>query len=106
MHYAEGSAMLPLLLKLYVGRLGDAGAPLHPRIHSEIANHLGYLNAELEGRDYFVGDALTAADVQLSFVAQVGVRNAGRHAFPNLTRFVEMVEARPAYQRAVQKYSE
>ncbi|MFZ6862837.1 glutathione S-transferase family protein [Undibacterium sp. Ji67W] len=106
MHYAEGSAMLPLLLKLYVGRLGDAGAPLHPRIHSEIANHLGYLNAELEGRDYFVGTELTAADVQLSFVAQVGVRNAGRHAFPNLTRFVEMVEARPAYQRAVQKYSE
>ena len=106
MHYAEGSAMLPLLLKLYVGRLGDAGAPLHPRINSEIANHLGYLNAELEGRDYFVGNELTAADVQLSFVAQVGVRNAGRDTFPNLTRFVELVEARPAYQRAVQKYSE
>ncbi|MFZ6692154.1 glutathione S-transferase family protein [Undibacterium sp. SXout20W] len=106
MHYAEGSAMLPLLLKLYVGRLGEAGAPLHPRINSEIANHLGYLNAELEGRDYFVGDALTAADVQLSFVAQVGVRNAGRDTFPNLTRFVELIEARPAYQRAVQKYSE
>lgn len=106
LHYAEGSAMLPLLLKLYVGRLGEAGAPLHPRIHGEIANHLGYLNRELEGREYFVGDSLTGADIQLSFVAQVGVRNAGPDAFPNLTRFVAMVEARPAYQRAVEKNGE
>ena len=106
MHYAEGSAMLPLLLKLYVGRLGEAGVPLHPRINSEIVNHLGYLNSELEERDYFVGNALTAADVQLSFVAQMGVRNAGRDAFPHLTRFVDMIEARPAYQRAVQKNGE
>ena len=106
MHYAEGSAMLPLLLKLYVGRLGEAGAPLHPRINSELANHFGYLNASLEGRDYFVGDTLTAADVQLSFAVQMAVRAARRAAFPNLTRFVEMVEARPAYQRAVQKNGE
>ena len=100
MHYAEGSAMLPLLLKLYVSRLGDAGAPLHPRIEGEIANHLGYLNAELEGRDFFVGNALTGADVQLSFVAQVAVRNGGDKAFPHLARFVQSIEARPAYQRA------
>ena len=106
MHYAEGSAMLPLLLKLYVGRLGEAGAPLHPRINSEMANHLGYLNQELEGRDFFVGNSMTGADVQLSFVAQMGVRNAGREAFPNLTRFVDMVEARPAYQRAVARSGE
>ncbi|MFZ6773786.1 glutathione S-transferase family protein [Undibacterium sp. SXout7W] len=106
MHYAEGSAMLPLLLNLYVGRLGEAGAPLHPRIQSEIANHLGYLNNELEGRDYFVGNSLTGADVQLSFVAQIGIRNAGREAFPHLTRFVDMLQARPAYQRAVAKSGE
>ncbi len=101
LHYAEGSAMLPLLLKLYVGRLGEAGAPLQPRIHSEIHNHLGWLDAELEGREFFVGDDLSGADVQLSFVAQIGVRFEGREAFPNLTRFVERIEARPAYQRAV-----
>lgn len=101
MHYAEGSAMLPLLLKLYVSRLGDAGAPLHPRIEGEIANHLGYLNAELEGRDFFVGNALTGADVQLSFVAQVAMRNGGDKAFPHLARFVQSIEARPAYQRAI-----
>ena len=106
LHYAEGSAMLPLLLKLYVGRLGEAGAPLHPRISSEVANHFSYLNLELEGRDYFVGDSLTGADIQLSFAVQSAVRGAGREVFPNLTRFVDMVAARPAYQRAVEKYSE
>jgi len=101
LHYAEGSAMLPLILKLYVGRLGDAGAPLQPRIQSEIQNHLGWLDRELAGRDYFVGDDLTGADVQLAFVAQLGVQFCGREQFPNLTRFVERIEARPAYQRAI-----
>ncbi|GGC62680.1 glutathione S-transferase family protein [Undibacterium terreum] len=100
LHYAEGSAMLPLMLKLYVGRLGEAGVPLHPRIESELQNHLGFLDRELEQRDYFVGNDLTGADVQLSFVAQVAVRG-GRDAFPNLARFVDTIEARPAYQRAI-----
>ncbi|QDL53074.1 glutathione S-transferase family protein [Rhodoferax aquaticus] len=104
LHYAEGSAMLPLMLKLYVGRLGEAGAPLQARIGSEMANHLGFLNAELAGKEYFVGEALTGADIQLSFVAQVAVRSAGPDAFPNLSRFVAMVEARPAYQRAIAKH--
>jgi glutathione S-transferase len=101
LHYAEGSAMLPLLLKLYVGRLGEAGAPLRPRIESEIQNHLGWLDGQLAGRDYFVGDGLTGADVQLSFVAQIGLQFCGREAFPNLTRFADRIEARPAYQRAI-----
>lgn len=101
LHYAEGSAMLPLMLKLYVGRLGEAGAPLSPRIESELQNHLGYLDRELNQRDYFVGNSLTGADVQLSFVAQVALRGAGRDAYPNLTRFVDLIEARPAYQRAI-----
>jgi glutathione S-transferase len=103
LHYAEGSAMLPLMLRLYVGRLGDAGAPLLPRIQSETQNHLGFLNDELKGREYFVGNDLTGADVQLSFVAQVGVTFNGREAFPNLTKFVDRIEARPAYQRAMTK---
>lgn len=101
LHYAEGSAMLPLMLRLYVGRLGEAGAPLMPRIESETRKHLGFLNRSLEAREWFVGDSLTGADVQLSFVAQVGVMFNGREAFPDLTRFVDRVEARPAYQRAI-----
>ena len=103
LHYAEGSAMLPLMLKLYVGRLGEAGAALQPRITSELENHLEFLNAELANRDFFVGDELTGADVQISFVAQIAVKNAGRDAYPNLTRFIDRIEARPAYQRAIAK---
>jgi glutathione S-transferase len=103
LHYGEGSAMLPLLLRLYVGRLGEAGAPLHPRINSEIQNHMGWLDSELDSKTYFVGDSLTGADVQLSFVAQSVVKGSAREAYPNLARFVDMVEARPAYQRAIAK---
>src|SRR6266850_827083 len=55
LHYSEGSAMLPLMLNPYVSRLKEAGAPLHPRIDSELANHLGYVDAALKGRDFFVG---------------------------------------------------
>src|ERR1700712_2382416 len=71
LHYSEGSAMLPLMLNLYVGRLKEAGAPLHPRIDSEIANHLGYVEQALTGRVYFVGEDLTGADIQMSFVAEM-----------------------------------
>ncbi len=50
LHYSEGSAMLPLMLNLYVSRLKEAGAPLHPRIDGEIANHLGYIDSALQGQ--------------------------------------------------------
>lgn len=69
LHFAEGSAILPLMLNLYVGRLGDAGAPLHPRIHSELANYLGYLNEALGLTPYLLGDELSGADIQMSFIA-------------------------------------
>lgn len=103
LHYAEGSAMLPLMLKVYTARLGDGAAALQPRIQSELQNHLGFLNQELTGREYFVGDELTGADIQLSFVAQLCLKFCGRDAFPNITSFVDRIEARPAYQRAMEK---
>ncbi|MBY0243266.1 MAG: glutathione S-transferase [Burkholderiaceae bacterium] len=104
LHYAEGSAMLPLMLGLYVGRLGDAGAPLQPRIQSELQNHLGYLNHCLEHQDYLVDNQFSGADVQMSFVAQMAIRGKGREAFPHLARYVERLEARPAYQQALSKH--
>ena len=101
LHYAEGSAMLPLMLALYVGRLGEAGAPLQPRIESETANHLGYLEASLAGRDWLVGDGLTAADVQVSFVGEIAKsRGAG---FPNITAWVDRFQTRPPYRKALEK---
>jgi glutathione S-transferase len=103
MHYSEGSAMLPLMLQLYLSRLGDAAAPLRPRVESEIENHLGYLDAELAGRDWFVGDELSAADIQLSFAIQAGRLLYGLQKFPNLARFLDRIHARPAYKRALER---
>jgi glutathione S-transferase len=103
LHYAEGSAMLPLMLNMYVGRLGEAGAPLQPRIDSEIDNHLGYVNGALEGRDWLLGDEISGADIQMSFVGEV-MRAMGRaDKFPNIKAWVERFQARPAYQAALQK---
>ena len=99
LHYAEGSAMLPLMLRLYVGRLGEAGAPLKPRIDSELANHLGYVNRALEGRQFLVGDSLSGADIQMSFVAEAA-RDL-RVAYPAMDAWVRRLWARPAYQRAL-----
>ncbi len=103
LHYAEGSAMLPLMLKLYLSRLGEAGAPLAPRVNGEIERHLGFLDSQLAGRDFFVGDALTAADVQLSFPIQVTRALYGLEKFSNLAAFLARVTARPAYQRALER---
>jgi glutathione S-transferase len=101
LHFAEGSAMLPMLLKLYVGRLGPAGEPLSPRIESEIANHLGYMDQSLTGRDYLLGNDLTGADIQLSFVGEVAAARANRAAYPNVDAWVHRFQARPAYQAAL-----
>src|ERR1700724_2370146 len=51
LHYSEGSAMLPLMLNLYVGRLKEAAAPLPPRIDSENKNNFGHVDAALKGRE-------------------------------------------------------
>ena len=106
LHYAEGSAMLPLLLKFYTSRLGEAAAPLGPRIDGEMQNHLGFLNDQLVSRDFFVGNDLTGADIQLIFVTQFAERFAGENAFPHLTAFNQRMAARPAYKRAMAKGGE
>jgi glutathione S-transferase len=104
LQFAEGSAMLPLLLKLYVSLLGDAGAPLmQMRVDPEIDNHFSFVNAHLEGRDYFAADRFTAADIQMSFVLDAGNNRGGLDRYPNLVRIRKLQQARPAYQRALEK---
>jgi glutathione S-transferase len=103
LHYSEGSAMLPLMLNLYVGRLKEAGAPLHPRIDSEMANHLGYVDAALKGRDFFVGRSLTGADIQMSFVGEMAKVFDKLGPYPNLAAWLTRMHARPAFQRSVEK---
>jgi glutathione S-transferase len=102
LHYAEGSAMLPLMLNMYVGRLGEAGAPLHPRIQSEMANHLSYVEGALAGKYWLLGD-FTAADVQMSFVGEVARAMGQMDKYPNIKAWVERFQARPAYQRSLEK---
>ena len=103
LHYAEGSAMLPLMLKLYVSRLGEAGAPLAPRIESELANHLGYVDKCLAGRDWLVGDTLSGADVQMSFVGEAAGMRGNLERYPNLLAWVKRFQARPAYRKALER---
>ncbi|MEN6542924.1 glutathione S-transferase [Parvibaculum sp.] len=101
MHFAEGSAMLPLLLALYVGRLGDAGAPLHPRIFGEIANHLSYMNNAVAKGGYLLGNEFSAADILNSFVLEAAKARGLLNDYPNLIDLLARLQARPAYQRAL-----
>jgi glutathione S-transferase len=104
LHFAEGSAMLPLLLKLYVGLLGDAGAPLmQARIEPEIDSHLSHANAALEARDYFAANRFTAADIEMSFVLDAAAQRGGLDRYPNLVRARTAQQSRPAYRRALEK---
>ncbi|MEL7098380.1 MAG: glutathione S-transferase [Pseudomonadota bacterium] len=100
MHFAEGSAMTPILLNLYVGRLGEAGAPLHPRIQQQLDSHYGYMNDVLRPSGHFVLDDLSAVDIMLSFPAEIAMLQKRGEDFPRLRDFVERIHARPAYQRA------
>ena len=106
LHFAEGSAMLPLMLNLYVGRLGEAGAPLHPRIESELANYLGYLNDALAQSPYLLGEELSGADIQMSFIGEIAKAQGKLPAYPNLAAWVQRFQARPAYRKALEQGGE
>jgi glutathione S-transferase len=103
LHYAEGSAMLPLMLSMYVMRLGEAGGPLHPRIESEIANHMSFIEGALQGRDYLLGSEPSGADAQMSFVPEVLKAFGKLAAYPNMSAWIERIHARPAWQRGLDK---
>jgi glutathione S-transferase len=103
LHYSEGSAMLPLMLNLYAFRLKEAAAPLRPRIDSEIANHLGYIDGALKGRQFFIGESLTGADIQMSFVGDMAKVAEKLGPYPNLTAWLARMHARPAFQRSIEK---
>ena len=84
-------------------RLKEAGAPLHPRICSETANHLGYVDRALKGREFLVGNALTGADIQMSFVAEMAKAFDNLGPYPDLAAWLGRMHARPAFQRSIEK---
>ena len=99
-HFAESSAMLPLLLKLFIMRDGGDMNFLPAYANSELAKILGYFNACLDGKIFLVGDTLTGADIMMSFIVQ-SLQNSGMiKAFPNIERYSENLETIPAYNKA------
>lgn len=103
-HYAEGSMMSPLLLKLVLGRLGILGWPARKFVDAQLKLHLDYLEAQLTDREWFVGNDFSAADVMMSFPLEAAAQRAGLdQSRPHLWRFLQRIHARPAYKRALEK---
>jgi glutathione S-transferase len=118
MHYAEGSVMPPLLMKLIFDRIKRAKMPFFAKpiargiaqraldgfVLPQVKTHLDYLESELSGRPWFTGKEFTVADVQLSFPIEAARARGGlNESRPRLMDFLERIHQRPAYQRAVER---
>jgi glutathione S-transferase len=104
LHYAEGSLMPPLLLKLVVNRLGPLGLPARRYVDGQIRLHLDYLEKELDRGPWFVGSEFSAADIMMSFPLEAANSRGGLNASrPNLMSFLARIHARPSYQRALSR---
>ncbi len=116
LHFAEGSAMPPLLLKLVFDRIEAAPMPFFVRpiargiakkvktsfIEPNLERNLGFMESELASRDWFAGPEFSAADIQMSFPLELSrVRGGLDENRPRLVRFLERIHSRPAYQRAL-----
>lgn len=120
LHYAEGSAMPPLLLKLVFDQVEEktpfllrpiAGAIANRAkssfIQPQIALHVNYMEAELGQHKWFVSDEFTAADIQLSFpIEAASARESITASQPHLKAFLERIHARPTYQKALERGGE
>ena len=103
LHFAEGSAMTPILLRIYTARLGEAAAPIEPRIAQQLDSHFAYMEGRVGDNGHFIGDRLSAADIMLSFPAEIAIMQGMAPRYPKLAAFVNACHARPAWQRAREK---
>lgn len=120
LHYAEGSAMPPLLLKLVFGQLpkrapglvrpvvnGVASKAQSSFIDPQLKTHADWQEAELAVTGWFAGPRFSAADIMMSFPLEAAASRAiDRAAYPNIDRFLNAIHARPAYQRALERGGE
>ena len=120
LHYAEGSAMPPLLLKLVFTMLprrapalmrplvkGVAAKALAGFVDPQLRAHVDFWEAELGRSDWFAGDQFTAADIMMSFPVEAGADRAfDAETKPRLKAFLERIHARPAYRRALRRGGE
>lgn len=100
MQFGESSFFVPVMLKIYAGRLGEAAAPLMPRVDEQLAAHIDFAEQNISDDLHFVGNDWSAADVMMSFPAEIAVMQGYGERAPKLARFVEAIHARPAWQRA------
>jgi len=101
MHYAEGSAMPALIIRINVARVGSASASALPRLDAEVALHLAYLDNALRGSAYVLGEEFSAADIQLSFVGELAWARFGVGNYPSIMAWVKRFQARPGYKAAL-----
>lgn len=106
LHFAEGSAILPLLLALYTGYLGEAAAPIQPLIITEIKGVLDYCEYRLIRSNYFAGDELTGADFQMIFPLEAAKARGRLKGYDACNAFVDKIHKRPAYLRALERGGE
>lgn len=116
LHYAEGSAMTPLLLKLVFTALPNrapglmkglvksiAGRAQQGFVDPQIKAHVDYWEAELSKSEWFAGEELTGADIMMSFPLEAGAARGGAASRPHVRAFLDRIHARPAYQRALER---
>ena len=117
MHYAEGSLMPLLFMKLVFGKLPErvpflmrpvaraiSGGADKTLLAPQISNHFAFLEGELNKREWFAGASFSAADIQMSFPLEAAAARSPLFArLPKLKAFVDRIQARPAYKRAVEK---
>lgn len=102
LHYAEGSMMPPLFVKLVLGRVPLLGKMAQKRFQPMIDIHLDYVEAELTSRSWFAGDHITAADIMMSFPVEAARDRAGLdESRPHTLAWLDTIHARPAYQAAL-----
>jgi glutathione S-transferase len=118
LHFAEGSAMPPLLLKLIFNRVASAPMPFFVRpiargiaakvlagfVEPNLRSQLDYMEAELGRSEWFAGPQFSAADIQMSFPLEAARQRAGLDASrPHLYAYLQRIHARPAYRRALER---
>ncbi|HFE37377.1 MAG TPA: glutathione S-transferase [Gammaproteobacteria bacterium] len=103
LHYGEGSVMFPQLLALYVSFLGDAADPLQPIITRQMKDHFDFIEYHLTGHEYFAGNELTGADIQMIFPLEAAKSHGRLKEYQACIDFVDRMHARPAYLAALSK---
>jgi len=118
LHFAEGSAMPPLLMKLVFDKVASSPMPFFAKpiargisakvlktlVEPNLKRQLDFMEAELATSTWFAGDDFSAADIQMSFPLEAAAQRAGLDAGrPHLTGFLKRIHARPAYRRALER---